>query len=93
MLLFLLRNKGAFIIIGIGTRTVELGLRTLVDTVARGTDILQDSVDLGRAFLGNLEAEEGTELSDDGLHAIHGIALRLGGTSLIETLQLAPEVL
>ena len=30
---------------------------------------------------------------DDGLHAIDGIALRLGGTFLVETHQLAPKVL
>ena len=93
VLLLLLGNQRTLVVVGVGTLAVELGLCTGVDAVARGTDVLQNSVNLGRVLLRDFQAEERPHLVDDGLHAIHGIALCLGSTCLVLAHQFSPEVL
>ena len=93
VLLLLLGNQRALVVVGVGTLAVELGLCAGMDAVARGADVLQDAVYLWRALLRDFQPEERPHLVDDGLHAVHGIALSLGSTRLVLTHQLAPEVL
>ena len=93
MLLLLLSNQRALVVVGVGALAVERGLGIVIDAVARGADVLQDGVYLWRSFLRDFQPEERPHLVDDGLHAVHGIALCLGSTRLILAHQLAPEVL
>ena len=93
MLLFLFRHEGRLIVVHKGARAHILLLRAVADTVARGTYVLQEGVQLGRTFLSDFEAQNGAELLNDGLHSINSITDGHFSALLVLTHTDTPEVL
>ena len=93
MRLLLLGHKGLLVVVHEGAGAFKFLFCTVADTVARGAYVLQEGVQLGRTFLSDLEAQDGAELLNDGLHAVNSVTDGHSGAFFVLAHTDTPQVL